>query len=379
MRQRRMLRRASLIGAGTLIFGAALARPVYEWTRASEQSQRDFQNSVFSLEKGDSKGTAEPLSRIVEAFPRSCLARFYLAFAHRSDSKTSSKADECVRKADDCLRQALAIPDAETTIRAWAEQHSEFCPLLVDFAEARIIRADEFAQRYDVDDPRADDEQRDTELRKPGYDLAQRALLLAEQLDPTSLRIQRLLATTEGLLGHYASSYRRFTHVIDTGPRETDSDLSTLFFCRKLRGRLAFLWVESERIQGTASDSGTLRFLQDARAELNVCNRYLSGFRFDVDPNLKEYAVCHDQARATLTLAEVETELGLATEATKHIGESQTKINELEGLRAGGLKVPKPTSLKKRLEKLRSPSGIASSRSSEQVPTRASQAVTHPG
>ena len=69
-------------------------------------------------------------------------------------------------------------------------------PLLVDFAEGRIVRADEFAQTYDKDDPprrRA----RDRELRSRAMTSPASILVLAEKLDPDSHKIQRLLAKTE--------------------------------------------------------------------------------------------------------------------------------------------------------------------------------------
>ena len=134
---------------------------------------------------------------------------------------------------------------------------------------------DAAAVRCDVDDPQADEEERDTEIRKSGYEIAQQVLLLAEKLDPTSLKIQRLLATTELIFGPYESAYRRLTHVIESAPSESDRDLADRFFCKKLRGRIGCLWVERERNQGNKSSSESIAFLAKAKDDLLFCERYL--------------------------------------------------------------------------------------------------------
>src|SRR5262249_48267818 len=152
-------------------------------------------------------------------------------FALGDDRKSLSEADKC-------LGEAFAKPNAKKCVQSWAKLHPEFCALLVELAEDRIIRADKFAQKYDADDPRMDEEERDRELRRPGYQLAQEALIIAESLDPTSHRVQRLLATTEEVLGPIDRSYRRLTDLINVMPKKSDSDLRDLFFCRKLRGRV---------------------------------------------------------------------------------------------------------------------------------------------
>ena len=51
------------------------------------------------------------------------------------------------------MHEALGLPDAEKTVLAWGQKSFRIRPLLVDFAEARIKRADEFAQIYDQDEP----------------------------------------------------------------------------------------------------------------------------------------------------------------------------------------------------------------------------------
>ena len=229
----------------------------------------------------------------------------------------------------------MAFQDVERTVSAWSQQHPEFCSLLVDIAEARINHADDVAVRCDVDDPRADEEERDTELRKPGYGIAQRVLLLAEKLDPASLRIERLLATTELIFGPYESAYRRLTHVINSTPWETDLDLADQFFCKKLRGRVGCLWVERDRKLGKESGSETIAFLAKAQEDLEFCDRYLRLKGFLVGHPIKRYYVHHDQARILLAMAEAEIDLGKCDDAKKHLSESQKLINQMNNDRTG--------------------------------------------
>jgi serine/threonine protein kinase len=358
-RHRRTFKRSGLVAALVLAFAAALASPIMESLAPSVQSQPGFLALVNSIETAEGKGSAvdgqaevaaKALERIASAFPRSCLVKFYLAFVSKNDPG----------KSDESLRQALVMPDVARTVPPWAEHHPEFCPLLVDWADDRIMRADVFAQKNDSDGSTTDDRERDTELRRSGYELAQHALLLAQKLDATSNRIQRLLATTEQLFGAYVESHRRLTHLVNTLPRETDPEMSDLFFCRKLRGRVAFLSVEKQMSLGNRPDTGTVKFLEDARADLMWCAQYLDRYGI-ADHQIKEFAVNHDLIRATLDLAKVELALEPAKSIEKRLRYCQSHIEVLETLRNSGVKVPIPTILKIELERLRSSSKIASS------------------
>jgi serine/threonine protein kinase len=340
-RQRRNVVRAGLIGVAALVLAVAFARPVVESMTPTLESSAAFQAAVAAIEEreGDPKDNAKLLSDLVEEFPTSCLARFYLAFAKKDD----------VAEAANCVGKALAFPDVERTVSAWSRQHPEFCSLLVDAAEARINQADNYAIRCDVDDPRDDEEERDNLLRTPGYGSAQRVLLLAQKLDPTSLRIERLLATTELIFGPYESAYRRLTHVIDSTPSVTDHDFAVQFFCKKLRGKVACLSVERDRSLGKPSSSDTIAFLAKAQADLEFCVQFLDKKAFTRDTPIKQYYVRHDQARILLALAEAELDLGNCDDAAKNLLESRRKIIRMNGERTGGLRVPKPATLTKRL------------------------------
>jgi hypothetical protein len=152
---------------------------------------------------------------------------------------------------------------------------------------------------------------------------------------------------------------------------ETAVDLGLQFFCRKLRGKVACLLVESDREKGKASDSETLKFLNDAVADLAWCDRLLQNAQFDLSDRIKEYYVHHDQALAAINLADVAMDLGKREDARTYLRRSQRFINRLnEDRLSAGLKVPKPASLTRRFQdssdrllSLDNSEGIASGRS----------------
>ena len=376
-RQRTRLVRAGIFAVGALVLGAALARPAYELLSPKIESSQKFQAVVSAVEAGKLDKSVELcLEGLVREFPWSCLPEFYLAFALKDDEYEAERH----------LRNALGFRDAERTVLKWNKQHGDFSSLLVDVAEDRIIRADEFAIKYDVDDPRADEDERDAELRRPGYLIAQKVLLLAEKLDPASLRIQRLIATTELILGPYDSAYRRLTYVIDSTPSVTDLDFSDQFYCRKLRGRVGCLWVERDRSQGKKSSSETLSFLTAAQHDIAFCVKYLGLKRLELDHPIKDYYVHHDRARVLLALAEAEMDLSKCVDAKKHLAASDTAIQQLNENRASGLPVPKPATLTKRfkdgsarLKSLEPPEGVASSLSPKQSMSRSSKSGARSG
>jgi serine/threonine protein kinase len=372
-RQRRRLARASVIAGIVLILGASLARPVREWFTPSFETLPKFQKSVNSIHLGQpSEATTKQLEELVSRYPQACLAKIYLAFALHADSENEDAADETMGK-------ALALADADEALLAWGQTHPEFCPLLVGFADSRILRADELAQSYDQDEP-VRDEKRDRELRKPSYRLARSALEHAAKLDPSSQKIQRLLAKAEEVFGDYDASRERLDPVIKSLLREKNSQKDMLFFCRKVRGRAAFLGVEERVKSGATLDEKTLKLVQLALTDLDYCSVYLSNNRFPdgVDHDLKTYRVLHDQARATLTQAEVELTLAKFDQADTHLKNVRDMIGWMcKGALKARLKVPAPISLTKRLEEdmdvLQSRGGFASSESSHSTRERSTK------
>ena len=84
----------------------------------------------------------------------------------------------------------------------------------------------------------------------------------------TSLEIERLLATTELVLGSLESAYRRLSHVIEETPLESDQDFINQFFSRKLRGKVACLQVEADR--RAANNRAQTRLTSSTRAQDDV-------------------------------------------------------------------------------------------------------------
>jgi serine/threonine protein kinase len=343
MRKRAGLTRAGLVGAGVVILTAALARPAYEWLNPREPSHPEFQSAVAAVEQGNPRDSTETLANTVRAFPRSCLARFYLAFALNNDSKSEYDAKRY-------LREALAVVDAEGTVLEWSRKHPQFCTLLVDFIKQGMARADEFAQKYDKDDPAREDEI-DGELRKPGYDLFRQALKLAQLLDPRSSTIQRLMAKTDEIFGDYQSSYARLTSVIECSKAEPENSPDILFFCRHLRGRVTFLWVEQQRAQGVQWSDQTVKLLENAVEDSRVCDDYLHGSAYSEANAIKAYRVLHDLIRATLTLAEVQIDLDRPEESGKQLRAARRSMKKLqEELPRVGFNDATIAGLKRRLE-----------------------------
>ncbi len=358
MRKRAGLTRAGLVGAGVVILTAALAHPAYEWLNPREPSHPEFQAAVAAVEHGNPRDSIETLAHTVQAFPRSCLVRFYLVFALKDDPKSEYDAKRY-------LREALAVVDAEKTVLAWSEKHPEFCSLLVDFIEQGIARADEFAQKYDKDDS-AREIELDGELRKPGYDLFRQALRLAQLLDPKSPTIQRLLAKTDEIFGDYESSYARLTSVIESNSADPHSSPDILFFCRQTRGRVAFLWVEQQRAKGVEWSDETVKLLEAAVADSGACNGYLQGNAYSEANSIKAYRVLHDFVRATLTLAEVQMDLRRPVESGKQLKNARRWMPQLQqDARRAGLDDSTIANFEQRLkaatERQKSTENIASS------------------
>jgi serine/threonine protein kinase len=344
VRHRRKVTRAALALVGVLLLGAALARP-HEWLWPAEPSDAKFQAAVAAVEGGgDQKKNAESLTRIVKSYPRSCLARFYLAFALKDDRQSDYDAKKY-------LREAMAVADAERTVIGWAAKHREFCPLLVDFVKTGLDRADQLAEKYDKDDTQRE-EDLDSELRKPSYELFRHALLLAQTLDPASEMIQHLLAKTEQIFGTYEKSYDKLSEVIESLRNRPNSDLNMLFFCRHLRGRVAFLRVEQQRYEGVQFDDSTVKLLEGALDDLKRCNDHLQVHHFSDGDKMKAYRVAHDRLRATIVLAEVAMDLRLTDLAEKKLRAATGKllVDLNDTARAAGLDKSTMESLKRRLK-----------------------------
>jgi serine/threonine protein kinase len=350
-RQRRMLTAAAAIVAvaalatGLVASGGLLSRsgkPALPTTdKLSVQTSPLFQSGVACFNEHQYQQAVGFLTNLLKEYPRASLLKLYLGLSldRLAGADDQKKKDE----AQSYLRKAFAALDGEIAVIEWANGRPGLAGELVHFAETTITRVDKEAEEYDVDNPK-DDEKRDRLLRQSSYELAADALQLAVKLDPESPTIQRLFAKTEEVRGDFAGAYQRLCELIESAGADSPSD--SLFFCRKLRGRVAFLWVESRQKQNSAvNDSLTL--LDQAVKDLKWCGHYLETHSFDQDHQLKEYRVLHDRARAVLTRAEVELEHQLLPEAAAHLRSSERMIDELS-TGFPELKVPKPTQLTSR-------------------------------
>ena len=186
------------------IVEAIRPRPIHE-TDAFALAVR-----LFDMEKSATEAVAHFRSFVAND-PGSALPKFYLGFALNASQKPDDPKQ--FDEADQYLREAIAAQGAQKAAMTWVKDHRKFETYLVDFADSRMQRADELAERYDngVSDA---DEARDRELRQPTYQLAMHALQLAELLNGGSLRTKRLLAKTEKYFDHFADAYERISHVI---------------------------------------------------------------------------------------------------------------------------------------------------------------------
>ena len=154
------------------------------------------------------------------------------------------------------------------------------------------------------------------------YALARKALLLAEELEPDGRLTQRLLAKCDQISGDFDRSYGRLTGLIDSMMIDKPQPTTNLFFARHLRGRVAFLWAEREKLKGVSNGEKNLRRLRVAVADLGQCDQTLSKSKFDKDQTGKRYHVLRDQLRAMVNLAEVELNLRLP-DAEQHFKQAQ--------------------------------------------------------
>jgi len=324
-RQRPVL--AGIAGVfGVVTLGILLSRLTNDLYKPSVETLPSFQSAVRYVEQGECQRAVDLLSQLPMENPHSCLIKFYLSVAHASLAPDDD--DKKKEEAQAELRAALAAPDAESTLVAWAaKDHPELARYLVNFADATIKRVDQDAEDYDSDNPK-DDERRDRLFRWSSYELPRDALRLALKVGPDSPTIQRLLAKTEEIFRDYALAHQRLTQLINKALSGGVVD-DSLFFCRKLRGRVAFLWVDDRRRKKEPPDAETLTLLEQAREDLKWCAFYLGTHTFDIDHELKEYRVLHDRVRAMLTLAEVQIDLNCATEAQRHLEAAQKRFKSL--------------------------------------------------
>jgi serine/threonine protein kinase len=351
VRNRRVLSTAAAtIVVAAVLYGLWLTRQVAPSARPSVESSSTFLNAVREINErnfGPARGRLVHLERMD---PQSCLVKFYLSLAHYNDpTDEPSKPSD----ADRFLRKAFAAPDAESILAAWSQDHPEVMAYLVNFADSRIRRADEIAD--DIDNGNVvPDAVRDQAFRQPTYELARDALRLAETFDPDSARIQRLLARTERIFGEYESAFTRLSSLISRRDSGTRLEPIALFYCRRLRVWVAFLWAERELREGIPVSPATRTRLKEAKNDLDLCDRYLDSTPFDVSKDGNQYHALHDRVRTTLTSAAVELKSANIDLAAKDIRRAErTLVRLTHFIESHQLAGKKTDDLKKRLADLK--------------------------
>ena len=202
------------------------------------------------------------------------------------EDNRSQAPDETVGKRFDddnnnhYMRDVLNSPEARRTLLQWAADHKEVFTYLVEFAESRIQDADVFNEKFDPQKKGTmSDEERDEYTINPIYEPARYALLIAEKLDSTSRKVQRLLARTELSFAKapadYWSAHKRVSRVLELFVADEKLNKDEVFFCRTLRSRIAVKWAEHEHKAGAAKDVKTLERMQEAIRDLVICGQSL--------------------------------------------------------------------------------------------------------
>jgi serine/threonine protein kinase len=327
-----------------VIFVLAVAYSGFRGLNPRIEKSRAFLSAVQLFERGDAARAAEKFRSLKALDSSCCLVNFYLSFALKSALKDD---DEKQYDVDPYMSQALTATDAENMVTPWIEHHPEFVSHLVGFAESRIQRADLIAEKIDNGNS-LPDKTRDNAFRKPAYQLADKTLRFAEKLDPNSWIIQRLRARTEQIFGEYAPSYQRLTRLISW--IGTDEKSAMLFFSRELRGWVARAWAEQERETGSV-DSETLARLEEAGRDFDYCTHFLKKMDFGKTQPSKKFYVMQHSLRARVTLAEVELDLTMPSEAKQHLDECRKLAGQLAKYIASNkqLNVPSTDRMEKRI------------------------------
>jgi serine/threonine protein kinase len=327
-----------IVSAAYLFIEALRPRPIHT-TNAFASVVR-----LLDMEKSASEAVAR-FKHFEVIDPHSSLVKFYLGFALNASQKPDDK--KYFDEADPYLRAALAAPDVERTAIAWVKDHPKFETYLVEFAESRIKRADDTAERYDDGRSEVKDQQRDKEVRSSSYQLALDALQLAEKLNPGSQKTQRLLAKTEQHFGRYAPAYERLSRVINRfNPALMNKNL---FYSHEYRGWAARVWAEQERETGSGSPDALHR-LVEAGKDYDYCTLFLEEMDFGVTQPLKKFYVMQHRLRTRVTLAEVELDLLMPQEAKQHLEECRELAGQLaKYIESNKLKVPSTDRMEERI------------------------------
>jgi serine/threonine protein kinase len=365
--------RRALIGtACTIVFATAVlglwhTRRLSPSARPKVETSSSFLAAVHDISAGqiDPTPAIDRLTALEREDPQSCLVKLYLSLAANDAADTQSDADRYLLK-------ALAAPDATKVLVAWAKDHHEVTDYLLEFADSRINRADELADEIDNGNS-VSDNVRDAAYRQPNYELAREALGVAQAIEPNSPKLQGLIARTERVFGDYEAAHRRLSSLIAGQVSSDIHDTRFLFANWRLRVWVTFLWAERDVRDGVPANVSTLERLREAKADLDLCDRYLKVMPVS-DPKIQlrhEYHALHDRLRTAMTSAEVELKASLLGDATEDIRAAEKALRRLiqfiESRNLSGT-VPKTDDMATRLAHLKQRLKVAQTQGHRQGP-----------
>ncbi len=363
---------------------AALIRPIAESLKPKVETLASFEEAVGAFVAKDYVGAQQKLLALEKDYPQSSLVKLYL-------SRIINQIGPDKLIADQILRDALNVPDAKTSLIAWAQTHKELTVYLFKFAESRIKRVDKVAAMIEADrgagdlssdqgDDLLDDranaerdlgesaEQRDLECRKPMYELAHEILHALESITSTCPAqrkylpgVERLLARTEDVYGEYESAFNRISRVLGSMDDGDGSAQDDRYHLRVLRGGVIVGWMDKLRKENAPLRDEMLHNLKLGIEDLSYCRRLLENRRFSGETqNTRLFFATRDEACAALTLAEGEIARHMFSDASKHLVKVRSRIGELTDLagiinhenegRPGFKKVEPPTRLAQQLK-----------------------------
>jgi serine/threonine protein kinase len=408
VRHRRSLAEACCV----VLVGAALLRPIAESLKPRVETLASFQEATSALDTKDYVSAQKNLLALEKDYPQSSLVKLY-------SSRIINQIGRDKIKADQILRDALNVPDAKSSLIAWAQTHEELTDYLLQFAAARIERIDKVAAMIDANrdvgnlaDDQADNsfgdgengerdlgespDQRDLECRKPMYELAHDILRALESITSTCPaqrkhlpKVERLLARTEDVYGEYESAFNRITRMLgslDDGDRSAQDDR---FHFRALRGGVVIGWIRKMRKENRPIDDAMLDNLKLAIEDLAFSRVHLENTRFSREPEeTKLFFVTRDEARVALVLAEGEIDRQMLSDASKHLKKVRSRIGELKALtgiinkqnegKPGFTKVEPPNGLAQQLKKAQERLRALQASQSGMVPSGSNQNGTQP-
>ncbi len=310
------------------------------------ETSASFQTAISHLEEGEPSLATGPLRELEKQNPYSCVIKAHLAFALGTNETTEYEAEKA-------LRDALAIADSTPTLTAWARvirnSPVTWSNLWIRPSSVPTRRQKSTTRKI------ARTTKRETERSRGRLTTLRR---MRCSLHSSWIPVQKsssACARTEQFFGNYASAYERLSRLIESAIASKSGDASSLFFNRKLRGWVAFRWIEKLREEGRKPDEQTFTILKQAESDLRRCRDYLDGSSFsDSSQQLKEYHVLHDMVRAMLTRVEVELDLSVASKggvdykgrASEHLKNAGAMLEELKAFAiARRLDVHQPTGL----------------------------------